>query len=120
LVIHDYAHQLARALSNSEEYRQYVEAKTMLEKEEQNRKMLEDFRQQQWELQVAQMTGQEIDERKIQQMEKLYEVLSLNPVISQFLNAEYRLARLMGDIQKIVSDATPAWFDFGGRRSLVN
>ncbi|KKM12297.1 hypothetical protein SY88_03825 [Clostridiales bacterium PH28_bin88] len=117
---YDRAHELARDLSRTEEYRNYVESKTKLEQDQKNVEMLEQFRHQQWEVQMAQVAGQEVDEAKVQQLEKLYQVLSLNPIINEFLNAEYRFARLMADIQKILADAVPAWFDFGGRRELIN
>lgn len=120
LSAYDRAHELAKDLSRTEEYRNYVEAKSKLEKDQKNVEMLEQFRHQQWEVQMAQVAGQEVDEAKVQQLEKLYQVLSLNPIINEFLNTEYRFARLMADIQKILADAVPAWFDFGGRRELMN
>lgn len=117
---YDKAHDLARMLGKSEEYKSYQEAKTKLEQDANNVRMLEDFRQMQWEIQMCQMTGQEIDETQVVQLERAYELLSMSPVINQYLTAEYLFAKLMADIQKIVTDAVPAWFDSRGKQGMVN
>jgi len=117
---YDKAHDLAMMLGRSEEYKSYQEAKIKLEQDANNVRMLEEFRQLQWEIQMCQMTGQEVDEAQLQQLERDYEFLSMSPVINQYLTAEYRFARMMADIQKIVIGAVPAWFASRGKQGLVN
>ncbi|MBC7342792.1 MAG: YlbF family regulator [Clostridia bacterium] len=118
MTAYDKAHELAEALAKSEEYRAYVEAKQKLEQDRANSAMLDEFRKHQLELQIAEITGQEIDEEKAQQLDHLYQILSLNPTINEFLSAEYRLARLLADIQKIIGEAVKAWFPANQDRTM--
>jgi cell fate (sporulation/competence/biofilm development) regulator YlbF (YheA/YmcA/DUF963 family) len=117
---YDTAHDLAKMLGKSEEYKSYQEAKIKLEQDANNLRLLEEFRQLQWEIQIYQMSGQEIEESQLLQLERSYQLLSMSPVINQYLTAEYRFARLMAEIQKIVIDAVPAWFDSRSKQGMVN
>lgn len=117
---YDKARELAKALAQSEEYKDYVAAKEQLEADEKNLAMLQEFRRQQVEIQMAQMVGEEIDETRLQQLESLYQLLSLNPTINGFLTAEYRFSRLLADIQKIIGDAVKEWFVFVDHNKHVN
>lgn len=101
---YDCAHDLARALAESPEYRQYEEAKKQLETNRENVKMVQDFRVKQLEVQQAQMLGQKVED-KIKQLEPLYRVLSMNPAVNEFLQVEMRFSQMMMDIQKIIGEA---------------
>lgn len=98
------AHDLARALAESQEYRQYEEARKKLETNQENLKMVQDFRVKQLEIQQAQVMGQNVDER-IKQLEPFFKVLSMNPAINEFLQVEMRFSQMMMDIQKIIGEA---------------
>ncbi|WP_366924776.1 YlbF family regulator [Metallumcola ferriviriculae] len=117
---YDKAQQLAKALANSEEYQQFTRAKEKVEEDESNMSLLQEFRRRQLELQMSQITGEEVDEEQVEQVEQMYQMLSLNKNINEYLNAEYRLSRLMSDIQKIIGDAVKDWFEFGERESSLN
>lgn len=108
--IYDRAHDLARALSASGEYRQYEEARKKLEANKENVKMLQDFRMKQLEVQQAQVMGQNAD-AKMKQLEQMFQVLSLNPAINDFLQVEMRFSRMMMDVQKIIGQAVGFDFD---------
>lgn len=117
---YDLAHKLARALTESDEYKEFVKAKAKVEEDENNVKMLRDFRTKQLEVQMAQATGQEVPEEQVEQLERMYQMLSLNNNINEYLTAEYRLSRLMADIQKILGDAVKEWFDLGEGETNLN
>jgi cell fate (sporulation/competence/biofilm development) regulator YlbF (YheA/YmcA/DUF963 family) len=107
---YDKAHELAELLSQSEEYKEFKRAKISLEKDQDNLRLLQDFRRKQLEIQMAQLSGEEVDEEYIKQTEHLYELLSMNSKINEYLNAEYKFARMMADIQKIIGEAVSEWF----------
>ena len=104
-MIYDKAHELARALKQSPEYQEFKKAQKLVEQNQESHKMLKDFQTKQMELQSMQLLGQEIPAEKKQEYEKMMELLSLNPAISSYLQAEYQLGRIMADIQKILADA---------------
>lgn len=105
--IYNKAQDLAREIAESKEYKEYVKAKEMVEKDKNNLLLLENFRRMQWEIQMAQLLGQEVDEEQLQQLEQIYLMLAANPVINEYLMAEYRFSRVLGDVQKILTQ----WVD---------
>lgn len=108
--IYDQAYALARTIQESEEYQKYTEARENLQKDEKNALMLQEFRRRQLEIQIAQMSGEEMDS-SVEQLESIYQTMSLNPVVNEFLTAEYRFARVMTDVQKILGEALDLWID---------
>lgn len=107
--VYDCAHELARALKKSEEYQTLLEAKTRVEADPKNKEMLLTFRRSQWKAQKARAVGKEIDEAQLQKLQHLTELVNLNPTIRDLITAEFRFARLMADIQKILTDALTEW-----------
>lgn len=102
---YDAAHNLARALRDSEEHRRFAELRAQVEKEPKAKEMLEDFHRRQFELQAAQLMGKEPDEKMVEAAERLGETLSQHPGVAAYFQAEMRLAQLLGDIQKIIAEA---------------
>ena len=99
------AQQLAQEIQESEEYRSFLGAKEKIKADESNYKMIRDFQLKQFEIQQAQLFQLEVSEEKQQELERLYSLLSLNPVARQYLEAEFRISRLVNDVQKIIGDA---------------
>ncbi|HHY05669.1 MAG TPA: YlbF family regulator [Clostridia bacterium] len=104
-MIYDQAHKLARAIRASSEYRDLKAAQKQLEKNEESQKVLHDFQAKQFEIQTLQMLGQEVSLEKKEEFEKMSEVLQFHPTVQDYLQAEYRMIKIMGDIQKIITDA---------------
>ena len=103
--VYDLAHQLARAIKNSEEYKNYIEKKNILYSNEKNKQMVQDFKEKVFNIQISQMTGKEINQEELDKIKKLEEILRLNPTINDYLIAEFRYSRLIEDISKIISEA---------------
>lgn len=104
-MIYDKAHDLAKALKLSPEYRQYQEAKVRVGTNSENLKMVQDFRVMQMEIQTMQIMGQEIPPEQLHCYEKMAELLNYHPAVRDFLQAEYRVAQMFADIQKILTAA---------------
>lgn len=103
--IHDYAHQLARALKNSDEFRQYKRLQGEVQKSPQLKQMIDDFHKRQIELQAAQLSGQTMDASKTEQLQKLYEIMAKDPLAAEFLHSEMRFSQLISDVYKIIGEA---------------
>lgn len=107
---YDKAHELANLLAKSDEYKLFKKAKRTLEQDYENVLLLQTFRRVQMEIQMARITGEEIDEEYLKEADVLYKLLSMNSKVNEYLNAEYKLSRLMSGIQKILGDAMSEWF----------
>lgn len=104
-MVYDKAHELARALKFSPEYRRYHEAKEKMGNDQENNKILQDFRVKQLEIQTMQMLGQEISQEKMKSYERMAEVLQFHPAVRDFLQAEQSMIKVFTDIQKILVEA---------------
>lgn len=119
--IQNKAEDLAREIVQSKEYKDYIKAKEMIEKDQSNILLLESFRRKQWEIQMAQLLGQEVDEEQLLQLDQIYQLLSANSVINEYLMAEYRLSRVLGDVQKILTQWVDSnWVVFRDYSSFLN
>ncbi len=108
---YDAAHRLAKALRESEEFKEMKEAQVALKADESAKKMVLDFRSKQLELQKQKLSGIEISKEQEEKTEKLLEVINMNMIARRFLQAEYKIAVLLQDVQKIIGEATNEIFD---------
>jgi cell fate (sporulation/competence/biofilm development) regulator YlbF (YheA/YmcA/DUF963 family) len=104
-MIYDQAHELARAIRESSEYQEFKAAQKQLEEKKESQKVLHDFHAKQFEIQTLQMLGKEIPPEKREEFEKMSELLQFHPTVQDYLQAEYKMIKIMGDIQKIITDA---------------
>lgn len=103
--VYDKAHDLARALQDSEEAKAVESAMKLIEADAETKRMFEEFRVKQVEMQQMMMTGAMPEQAEMEKMEKLYQVISMNTTIAGLFDAERRLAQVIQDVNKIVSDS---------------
>jgi cell fate (sporulation/competence/biofilm development) regulator YlbF (YheA/YmcA/DUF963 family) len=102
--VYDAAHQLADAIKHNSDYLKYKKYHDMIENDQVKKKKLEKFQQLQLELQKAKLADETLAEDKIKETEAIYHELTQDPVLKEFLDAEYKVNQLLGDITKILSD----------------
>mgnify|MGYP003314204097 CR=1 FL=1 len=98
-MIYDKARDLAKAMAESEEYVSYKNAKEKAFANDTTKALLKEYMTLRIRMQGALVSGQK-DER----LQKIGEVLQLNPDASAYLMAEYRLNTMLGDVYKILAD----------------
>lgn len=102
--VYDAAHNLANAIKNSEEYKQYNQIKESVSGNEDLAGMLNDFQAKQFEIQAKQMMGEEIGEEMMEQIQSLYGIMMQDPTAAQYLQLEIRFSLMMNDIYKILGE----------------
>ena len=107
--VYDQAHQLATAIRESEEFKQFDQTKKQIEANPELDKAIKDFMTRQLELQTAQMMGQEIDPEAFQNLQQLSMVLMQDPLAANYLQCQMRFTIMMSDVYKIVGEVS----DFG-------
>ena len=103
---HDAAHNLAKVLRESADFKELKDVQAALKADQSARSMLLDFRTEQLALQKQQISGVAVSPEQEEKLEKLFAVISMNLTIKRFLQAEYRVAVLLQDVHKIIGDAT--------------
>ena len=103
--IYDKAHELADLLKQSPEYREYRALLDRIERDENDRGMLDAYRKLRFEVQSVCLSGGTPNEEKLEKLNKLGEVLQFNADISGYIAAEYRLNRIVSDVYRIIGEA---------------
>ena len=82
--VYDKANELASLIKQSEEYEEYTKIKDEVYEDEQNQRMIKDYKKLQFEAQAAYLTGQEPEAELMNKIQKMGEVLQFNPKITEF------------------------------------
>lgn len=102
---YDKAHELARAIRDSEEFRILAERKKQIDGDPQAQKILDDFRRRQWELETRRIMGEEITEDDRASLQRLHEAIQLHTTLCEYMEVEYRFSVMYSDIHKILGEA---------------
>lgn len=102
--VYDCANELARAIKESRELVKLQEAKAVLDKDSNAKKMVDDFLKMSQEIEIAKMQGKEPDVLKQNKLQELYTVLNLNDDAQSYLNAFMRFQMMMGDVNKTIME----------------
>lgn len=113
--VHDKAHDLGRALRNSEEYRAFLLAKQNLDNDAASKTMVQDFFKKKLAAEYDLMAGHPEDKEKSQELQKMYELIVLNPKARDFIHAHMRFQQIAADIYKIIGDAVAEGMDLFGK-----
>jgi cell fate (sporulation/competence/biofilm development) regulator YlbF (YheA/YmcA/DUF963 family) len=103
--VYNEAHNLARSIRESEEFKQFDEMKKKIAEKPELSAMLQDFQMKQFEMQAKQMMGEAPMEEMMAQVQELYGIMMRDPLTSQYLQCEIRFSMMMSDVYKILSEA---------------
>lgn len=103
--VYDEAHSLATAIKNSDEFKQYDEAKKVLKTNPDVDKMVKDFQAKSIEIQAKQMTGEGLGEDEMNQLQKLYSIIAMDPIANDYFQKEMRFSLMMQDVYGIIGEA---------------
>ena len=102
---YDLANQLADALRESPEYKEYASLRKLAYENEANRALLDEYKRLQFRVQARMASGEQPDETEMQRMNQLGVLLQFNPDVSEYLLAEFKFQRMLSDIFKILGSA---------------
>ncbi|KMM36252.1 YlbF family regulator [Guptibacillus hwajinpoensis] len=101
--LYDVAYELESAMREHEDYTKLKELYDQVNQDEVSKKLFDNFRNMQMELQQKQMTGQQITEEEAQTAQQQVELVQQHEVISQLMQQEQRMSQVIQDINKIVT-----------------
>lgn len=101
--IYDLAYNLEKGLRESDEFQKLKMAYDNVMNNPSTKRMFDDFRQTQLELQQKQMQGMEITEEEIAQAKRVVDLVQQQEDIAELMNEEQRLNTLISDISKIIT-----------------
>ncbi|MBR6186665.1 MAG: YlbF family regulator [Clostridia bacterium] len=92
------ARQLAQAIQESPEYREYAQLKKATEEDAGIKALLNEYRRLQTAMQMRVMTGQGMDGEETKRFQSLNMLLFADSRTSGFLMAELKLQRMMAEV----------------------
>ncbi len=103
--VYDQAHQLAKAIKESEELKHFDGAQMQLKNKPELDKMMKDFQAKSMEIQLKQMSGEQPDAEEMQKLQQLYSIVAMDPMASAYMEAEMRFSLMMKDVYEIIGEA---------------
>ena len=107
---YDKAQELARAITGHEVYKRYVAAKGGVENNPEHQEMIVKIRNQQMEVNRAQIQGQEADADVIFEISRLFAEASQIKEMEEFFTAESSFIQMFNDVLEIIQKAVEAGF----------
>lgn len=111
--IYDKAHELARVLKDCPEVIELRSAVKKIDSNEINKKLLNDFRKLQYEAYSEQMSNGKLSKEMEEKLNNIGSIISMNPEVSSYLQAEARFGVIWEDIMKILNEAVDIDLTFG-------
>ncbi|MBC3899605.1 YlbF family regulator [Acetobacterium malicum] len=103
--VYDEANNLARALKESTEYKNFLAAKEKLEQDPEKYEMAKDYMRKQMEIQSFQMLGNELTEEQITAYNTIANTIMGIPEIAEFFQAQMYFSVVFQDITDIMAKA---------------
>lgn len=101
--IQESANALETALRNSDEYKDLKAAYDAVMGDDIAKRMFDDFRNTQLELQQKQMQGLEISEEEIEKARKVVETVQQHEQISKLMEQEQRVNMLINEVSRTIT-----------------
>ncbi|NLA69725.1 MAG: YlbF family regulator [Clostridiales bacterium] len=102
--VYDEAHNLARAIKESNEFIEFNKLRQEVEKDEQFMEMLKEVKSKQFEIQAAQMQGKDVDADTMSQINSLISMIGTKPNAAAYFEAEARFSMMLKDVFDVLGD----------------
>ena len=102
--VYDEMNNLCKAMKESREFSMMKEARIKLASDKTAEPLVKDFLKQKQDLEIIQYSGKQPEKADMEKVQKLYEVLQLNPVAAEYLQTYIRFQMMVGDISKSIGD----------------
>lgn len=101
---YDKAHELARDIRASEEYKRFEAAKERVASDPNTIGLLKEYKRLELRCQAAYVSGEQ-DHESMEKLQRLVALLQMNEDAAEYIMAEFGLSRALGDVYRILADA---------------
>lgn len=103
--VYDEAHNLAKAIKESNEFKEFDSVRKEIDSDKDVSEMIKEMQGLQLELQTAQMSGQQPSEDVMKRIQSLSTMMATKPLAAKFMQAEAAFSVMMNDVFGIIGDA---------------
>ena len=104
MYVYDEANNLAKAIQESKEYKEYEKIKKEVEAIPEMKTKIEEFEKIRYDVQVMSFQGKE-DQEKMTKLQEMYDILNKEPKIKEYFDIEVRFNIMLADVNKIISES---------------
>ncbi len=105
MYVYDEANNLAKAIQDSKEYKEYKKIKEELEAIPEMKAKVEEFEKIRYEVQVMSFQGEKQDEEKMKKLQEMYDILMKETKIKEYFDIEVRFNIMLADVNRIISES---------------
>ena len=103
--VYDEAHSLAKAIKESNEFKEFDKMRQAVDADKDSTEMLKELQELQMQLQAAQFAGQEPDKDLFSRFQSLSTMVAAKPLAAQYLQAQGAFMVMMNDVFAIIGEA---------------
>lgn len=103
--VYDTVNRLAEEIKESQEYINFKQAKEAINTNKEYQNKISEFNKLRYEEQLNSMQTGKVDEEKIKIIQGKYKELISIPDIAKYFDAEFKFNVMLGDVNKIISEA---------------
>ena len=104
MYVYDEANNLAKAIQESKEYKEYEKIKKEIEALPEMKTKIDEFEKIRYDVQVMSFQGKQ-DEEKTKKLQEMYEILNKEPKVKEYFDIEVRFNIMLADVNKIISES---------------
>ena len=104
MYVYDEANNLAKAIQESKEYKEYENAKKEVEAIPDLKAKIDEFEKIRYDVQVMSFQGKQ-DEEKTKKLQEMYDILNKEPKIKEYFDIEVRFNIMLADVNKIIRES---------------
>ena len=104
MYVYDEANNLAKAIQESKEYKEYKSVKEELKSSPELKAKIDEFEKIRYEVQVMSFQGKE-DAEKMNKLQEMYDILMKEPKIKEYFDIEVRFNIMLADVNRIISES---------------
>jgi cell fate (sporulation/competence/biofilm development) regulator YlbF (YheA/YmcA/DUF963 family) len=100
--LHDLAYEMEKAIRSSAEYTQLKSLYDAVNNDPTAKRMFDNFRKIQMDLQQKQMMGMEITQEEVEQAQKTVALVQQHATIGKLMESEQRMSMIIADLNRII------------------
>ena len=104
MYVYDEANNLAKAIQESKEYKEYEKIKKEVAEVPDLKAKIDEFEKIRYDVQVMSFQGKE-DQEKMTKLQEMYDILNKEPKIKEYFDIEVRFNIMLADVNKIISES---------------
>lgn len=109
--VYNLSHRLAKAIKESDEYKDFQEAREKIKQKEKSIDILKEYQNLAWKINYMKSQDKEVPEEDQNRLEELQKIVQMNDYVKKYLEARGRFSTMVNDIEDILFGDLEIGFD---------